>query len=110
MKEEHAIKYLDDLAEKPANQQKLSWDMVEAIKAGRDALRQSEQLRELLRLAAADMRHNDNCDVCAFKDCQPSCDCECLECELDCKCRGCTDGDGFQWQHADRLKELGIEI
>lgn len=58
---------------------------------------ENEQLKELLRLAVADMKtcvDDTGCEICGNKTCEGFDDCK----------------YNFAWQHAGSLKELGIEI
>lgn len=72
--------------------------------------KENEQLRELVRLAVEDMKYCNNCDACKFKDCQPSCKRGSFGCGLECECCQCLHENNFTWQHANKLKELGVEV
>lgn len=39
-----------------------------------------------------------HCNVCAYLDTHPDCECECPSCNLDCKCRDCLDCSKFEWR------------
>lgn len=54
------------------------------------------QARE--RAAIADLKHNDNCDICKHNVELPECNCECLDCKLDCVCGACRDESNWEWR------------
>lgn len=72
--------------------------------------KENEQLRALVRFAVEDMKYCNNCDACKFKDCQPSCKRGSFGCGLECECCQCLHESNFTWQHANKLKELGVEV
>jgi hypothetical protein len=61
---EYQIKYLDDLAEK--NPCDLAWDMREAIRAGRDALRAQLELK--CKLESGNLVEVVRCKNCVFEN------------------------------------------
>lgn len=49
--------------------------------------------------ALRDLKHMDNCDICAHGQAGvPGCDVECEGCKLDCACRDCRNEDNWQWR------------
>lgn len=58
---------------------------------------ENTELKELLKLVASDVFIADDCEICSDKE--------------ECMLRETFNGHcGFwQWQHADKLKELGVE-
>ena len=58
-----------------------------------------EQAKAERDAAIKDLRHNDNCDICIGSKNEPEgCDCECLNCQLDCRCRDCRNESKWQWR------------
>ena len=49
--------------------------------------------------AVKDLRHKDVCDICigSLNELE-GCDCECLDCKLECRCRNCIDESLWQWR------------
>lgn len=49
--------------------------------------------------AIKDLHHKDACSVCIESLNEPeSCDCECLDCKLECRCKNCIDESLWQWR------------
>jgi peptidoglycan hydrolase CwlO-like protein len=55
-----------------------------------------------LAAAKEDIHHNDACSVCigAEQEVCKDCDCECLTCVLDCRCKDCRDESKWEWRGA----------
>lgn len=83
--------------------------------------KENAELKELLKLAFEDIRGivigMEECELCKNNDvgenikyCHKH-DFDCKNCEVlkDCKCGQCKGTNNWQWQHADKLKELGVE-
>lgn len=83
---------------------------------------ENTELKELLKLAFEDIRGIVNgmeeCELCKNNDvgenikyCDKH-DFDCKNCEVlqDCKCGQCKGTNNWQWQHADKLKELGVKV
>lgn len=93
---EHAIKYLT-LKLEVNKSIGFSGEQNEVAEISIKVLQENEQLKELLRLAVADMKHcvdDTGCEICGNKTCKGFDDCE----------------YNFVWQHAGKLKGLGIEV
>ena len=61
----------------------------------------TEELERVKRerdAAIADLKHGDNCDICAHTACVHDCDFECDTCTFDCKCRTCRDECNWEWR------------
>lgn len=59
------------------------------------------ELERELAAAKSDLRHNDNCDICVGSLKAPDgCDCKCLGCSLDCRCKDCRDESKWEWRGA----------
>lgn len=61
----------------------------------------TEELERVKRerdAAIADLKHGDNCDICAHTACVRDCDFECDTCTFDCKCRTCRDECNWEWR------------
>lgn len=61
----------------------------------------TEELERVKRerdAAIADLKHGDNCDICAHTACDRDCDFECDTCTFDCKCRTCRDECNWEWR------------
>ena len=84
--------------------------------------KENAELKELLKLAVEDIRGivtgMEECELCKNNDvgenikyCHKH-DFDCKNCEVlqDCKCGQCKGTNNWQWQHTDKLKELGVEI
>lgn len=84
--------------------------------------KENAELKELLKLAFEDIRGivigMEECELCKNNDvgenikyCHKH-DFDCKNCEVlkDCKCGQCKGTNNWQWQHADKLKELGVEV
>ena len=56
------------------------------------------ELVAALKAAIADIKHGDNCEVCKHNVEQPECDCECLDCGLDCMCKDFRDESLWEWR------------
>lgn len=57
----------------------------EAVALIRSLQAQLEQAKAERDAAIKDLRHSDNCDICIGSKNEPEgCDCECLNCQLDC--------------------------
>lgn len=71
---------------------------------------ENEQLQELVRLAAEDM--DKHCYTCKYLDKKRNgCGRYSPITEIDTIRRCCNETkEGWQWQHADKLKELGVEV
>lgn len=83
--------------------------------------KENTELKELLKLAFEDIRGvvtgMEECELCKNNDvgenikyCHKH-DFDCKNCEVlqICKCGQCKGTNNWQWQHADKLKELGVE-
>ena len=83
--------------------------------------KENAELKELLKLAFDDIRGivtgMEECELCKNNDvgenikyCHKH-DFDCKNCEVlqICKCGQCKGTNNWQWQHADKLKELGVE-
>jgi hypothetical protein len=60
-----------------------------------------ENSRLQMELAAAkgDLRHNDNCDICVgSRETLDACECDCLDCVLDCRCKECRNESKWEWR------------
>lgn len=84
--------------------------------------KENTELKELLKLAFEDIRgivtSMEECELCKNNDvgenikyCHKH-DFDCKNCEVlqICKCGQCKGTNNWQWQHADKLKELGVEV
>lgn len=84
--------------------------------------KENTELKELLKLAFEDIRGivtgMEECELCKNNDvgenikyCHKH-DFDCKNCEVlqICKCGQCKGTNNWQWQHADKLKELGVEV
>lgn len=84
--------------------------------------KENAELKELLKLAFEDIRGivigMEECELCKNNDvgenikyCHKH-DFDCKNCEVlkDCKCGQCKGTNNWQWQHADKLKELGVKV
>ena len=81
--------------------------------------KENTELKELLKLAFDDIRGivtgMEECELCKNNDLGENIkychkyDLDCKNCEVlqDCKCGQCKGTNNWQWQHADKLKELG---
>ena len=83
--------------------------------------KENTELKELLKLSFEDIRGivtgMEECELCKNNDvgenikyCHKH-DFDCKNCEVlqICKCGQCKGTNNWQWQHADKLKELGVE-
>lgn len=67
--------------------------------------RQEQRIAELEK----DLRHNDNCDICIGSMTVPAeCDCDCLTCSLDCRCKDCTDENKWAWRGARKGENRNV--
>lgn len=84
--------------------------------------KENAELKKLLKLAFEDIRGivtgMEECELCKNNDvgenikyCHKH-DFDCKNCEVlqDCKCGQCKGTNNWQWQHADKLKTLGVEV
>lgn len=83
---------------------------------------ENAELKELLKLAFDDIRGivtgMEECELCKNNDLGENIkychkyDFDCKNCEVlqDCKCGQCKGTNNWQWQHADKLKELGVKV
>lgn len=61
----------------------------------------NERLEREIAAAKEDMHHNDACKVCVGSQKEvDGCDCECLTCKLDCRCKDCRDENKWEWRGA----------
>lgn len=80
-------------------------ELAKAKKEGRDYKALFAKAVELLETALIDLDTEDVCQVCAENP-RATCCLDCDECTPKCYCRGCTQANGFKWQHAGRLEKL----
>lgn len=59
---------------------------------------ENAKLKELLKLAVDDLQEPNQCNVCIKENC------------FNCVGIKQSKQNNFKWQHADKLKELGVEI
>ena len=65
------------------------------------AQRKQDEAERELAAAKEDMHHNDACKVCVgSQKAVDGCDCECLTCKLDCRCKDCRDENKWEWRGA----------
>lgn len=72
--------------------------------------KENAELKELLKLAVNELKRcADRCGECyGCKNLDlTKNECMCKECKLLCDT---FDNNMWQWQHADKLKELGVEV
>ena len=74
------------------------------------ALQENAKLREMLWLAAEDL--DKHCHTCKYLDKERNgCGCFSPITEIDTIRRCCNETkEGWEWRHADKLKELGVEV
>lgn len=49
--------------------------------------------------AVRDLRHRDNCDICiGSQNYISGCNGECLDCNLDCRCKDCRNESKWEWR------------
>ncbi len=97
---------------------KVDWDTAEQITNGNREIEQLQKentdLKELLRLAVSANREYGECECCKYeaKDDTPceEADYNCMYCGEECACRDCRESSNWSWQHADRAREVGVEV
>lgn len=78
------------------------WGLPSDILQAADAIETLES--KLYRLkrerdqAVKDLHHNNACEICIGFNEQECCDCECLDCTLECRCKNCRDENLWQWR------------
>ena len=77
---------------------------------------ENASLRDLLKMAVEALKRPTYlCEYCLHAGVNEDI---CIRCELDCKsciakdcpCGNCRGESNWQWQHADKLEKLGIEV
>lgn len=63
-----------------------------------DLLADVERLTRELEAAKRDLRHSDNCDICAHSIIAAGCEIECHECNLACVCADCRNENLWEWR------------
>ncbi len=77
---------------------------------------ENASLRDLLKLAVEDLKSlADCCGHCLHagvnEDICIRFDLDCKSCiAKDCPCGNCKNESNWQWEHADKLEKLGIEV
>lgn len=60
--------------------------------------------------AAKDLHHNDACSICTGSSVEvDGCECECLDCKLNCRCKDCRDESKWQWRGLQEAGKGGAE-
>jgi hypothetical protein len=92
---------LDGAADR-LEQQEAEIARLRQLLSGRARFVECERLERELAAAKADLHHNDACSVCvgAEQEVCKDCDCECLTCVLDCRCKDCRDESKWEWRGA----------
>lgn len=97
-------------------------DEIERLQQENEQLRKhNKEAMQLLNKAIDCLRNADNCNGCKYAiDAEP-CHCDTCDdmdsesCNEQCPwwgdiCGLCLENNNWQWQHADKLKELGVEV
>ncbi len=82
----------------------------EQLHTASDRLEQQEKrIAELERefaAAKADLHCFDACQICVGNQANiDGCECECVTCELDCRCKDCLNENKWEWRGAQEGEE-----
>lgn len=65
----------------------------------KDLEKQLEKITAERDAALRDLHHMDSCDICIGSSTAPKeCDCECIDCVLDCRCKNCRNENLWKWR------------
>lgn len=62
---------------------------------------ENERLKGNYDNIVEDVKNNavrDICEICKAYNSQPDCECDCMECKLDCPCRECRECSNWKWR------------